>query len=128
MGGRVAAVALSRLEQQGALAGRDVRLNMVAPPLQGFASANFAGMGAAFAPSLRSSVDMGSSSDFQQELEAARLPNVKVRVFGGGADDVASVDDDWKAIARNLAGGREPTVLQGADHMSAVTAAARNLR
>jgi pimeloyl-ACP methyl ester carboxylesterase len=128
MGGRVAAVALSRLEQQGALAGRDVRLNMVAPPLQGFASANFAGMGAVFSSTLRSSIDMGSSSDFQKELEAARLPNVKVRVFGGGADDVANVDDDWTTIARNLAGGRAPTVLEGADHMSAITAAARSLR
>jgi pimeloyl-ACP methyl ester carboxylesterase len=128
MGGRVAAVALSRLEKEGALAGHDVRLNMVAPPLQGFASANFAGMGAMFAPSLRSSVDMGSSSDFQHELEGARLPNVKVRVFGGSADDIAKVDDDWKNIARNLAGGREPTVLLDADHMSAVTAAAKKLR
>jgi pimeloyl-ACP methyl ester carboxylesterase len=128
MGGRVAAVALSRLEKEGALAGHDVRLNMVAPPLQGFASANFAGMGAVFSSTLRSSIDMGSSSDFQKELEAARLPNVKVRVFGGGADDVANVDDDWTTIARNLAGGRAPTVLEGADHMSAITAAARSLR
>jgi predicted dienelactone hydrolase len=71
---------------------------------------------------------MGSSSDFQEELEAARLPNVKVCVFGGSADDTAVVDDDWKQIARNLAGGREPTVLLDADHMSAVTAAAQKLR
>ncbi len=128
MGGRIAAVALGRLEQEGALKGRDVRLNLVAPPLQGFSSANWAGLGAPFSRSLRSSQDMGTRSAFQRELEGVRLPNVRVTVMGGGADQTAVVDGDWQRIARDLAGGREPVILQGATHDSAVDAAARRLR
>ena len=128
MGGRIAAVALGRLEQEGALKGRDVRLNLVAPPLQGFSSANWAGAGAVFSSRLRSSQDMGTKSGFQKELEAVRLPNVRVTVMGGGADQTAVVDQDWQRIARGLAGGREPVILQGATHDSAIDAAAARLR
>jgi pimeloyl-ACP methyl ester carboxylesterase len=128
MGGRVAAVGLARLEATGALKGRDVRLNLVAPPLQGFSSANMAGMGAAFAPSLRSSVDMGTKSDFQAELEGVRFRGVKVQVFGGGADETAVVDADWTRIARQLTGGREPVIMPGATHDSSIGEAARRLR
>jgi pimeloyl-ACP methyl ester carboxylesterase len=128
MGGRVAAVGMARLEQTGALKGRDVTLNLIATPLQGFGSANMAGMGAAFAPSLRSSQDMGTRSAFQRELAGARFNDVKVKVFGGGADEVAKPDARWTQIARNLAGGAEPTILPGATHDSSIAAAAARLR
>lgn len=128
MGGRVAAVGLARLEATGALKGKDVHLNLVATPLQGFASANMAGMGAAFAPSLRSAQDMGTRSAFQRELEGVRFNDVKAKVFGGSADQTATVDARWTHIATNLAGGKAPTILDGATHDSAVDAAARLLR
>lgn len=128
MGGRVAAVGLARLEATGALKGKDVRLNLVATPLQGFASANMAGMGAAFAPGLRSAQDMGTRSAFQRELEGVRFSDVKARVFGGGADETATVDARWTTIATNLGGGKAPTILDGATHDSAVDAAADRLR
>jgi pimeloyl-ACP methyl ester carboxylesterase len=128
MGGRVAAVGLARLEATGALQGRDVRLNLVAPPLQGFSSANMAWMGAAFSSSLRSSMDMGTNSDFQAELEGVRFKDAKVQVFGGAADETAVVDEDWTRIARQLGGGREPVVMPGATHDSSVVEAARRLR
>jgi pimeloyl-ACP methyl ester carboxylesterase len=127
MGGRVAAVGMARLEQTGALKGRDVKLNLIAPPLQGFGSANMAGMGAGLVKSLRSSVDMGTRSDFQKELEGIRFQSVKVHIMGGGADTTAVADDSWKAIARQLS-GREPTILSGADHDGAVAAAAKLLK
>ena len=126
MGGRVAAVALGRLEQQGLLEGRRVELNLVATPLQGFGSANMAWMGAAFSSGLRSARDMGTRSDFQRELEAVRLPSVNVRVLGGGADETAVVNDEWRTIARNLS-GREPEIMAGATHESAIAAAADRL-
>lgn len=128
MGGRVAAVGLARLEAEGALKGRDVRLNLVAPPLQGFSSANMAWMGAAFTSSLRSSMDMGTGSDFQAELEGVRFKDVKVQVFGGGADETAVVDEDWTRIARQLSGGRDPVIMPGATHDSSIGEAARRLR
>jgi pimeloyl-ACP methyl ester carboxylesterase len=129
MGGRVAAVGLARLDKEGALAGKDVRLNLVATPLGGFASANWAGMGAPFASSLKSSQDMGTRSAFQRELESVRFSdNVKVKVFGGGADEIAVMDNRWQHIAKNLAGGAEPTTLPGATHDSAVISAAALLR
>jgi hypothetical protein len=128
MGGRVAAVGLARLEAEGALKGRDVRLNLVAPPLQGFSSANMAWMGAAFTSSLRSSMDMGTGSDFQAELEGVRFKDVKVQVFGGGADETAVVDENWTRIARQLSGGRDPVIMPGATHDSSITEAARRLR
>jgi alpha-beta hydrolase superfamily lysophospholipase len=128
MGGRVAAVGLARLEATGALKDRDVRLNLVAPPLQGFSSANMAWMGAPFSSALRSSMDMGTGSDFQTELEGARFKNVKVQVFGGGADETAVVDEDWTRIARQLSGGRDPVIMPGATHDSSVVEAARRLR
>ena len=126
MGGRVAAVGLGRLEEQGLLKGRKVELNLVATPLQGFGSANMAWMGAPFSSNLRSARDMGSRSGFQRELEAVRLPNVNVRVLGGGADETAVVDDKWREMARNLS-GREPEIMAGATHESAVAAAADRL-
>ncbi len=129
MGGRVAAVGLARLDKEGALKGKDVRLNLVATPLQGFASANWAGMGAPFSSSLKSAQDMGTRSGFQRELEAVRFSDaVKVQVFGGGADEVAVMDNRWQHIARNLAGGAEPTALPGATHDTAVVAAGVLLR
>jgi len=129
MGGRVAAVGLARLDKEGALKGKDVRLNLVATPLQGFSSANWAGMGAPFASSLKSSQDMGTRSAFQRELEGVRFSDdVKVRVFGGTADETAVMDNRWNTIARNLTGGRDPIALEGATHDSAVGAAADRLR
>jgi hypothetical protein len=131
MGGRVATVALARLEQEGALAGKNVSLNLVAPPLQGYGSANGARFGGQMIPALRSSLDMGTTSKFQRELEAARLPHVKVSVLAGTADDTIGMDkpksrEAWTRIARGLA-GKEPTLVEGADHMSILKDAARRL-
>lgn len=128
MGGRVALVALGRLQKEGALNGKKVELNLIAPPLGGYGGANAAGWAPKFAQGIknvRPGVDMGSTSDFQKELEAVRLPNVKVSVFGGSKDETAPVDGRFREIAKNL--GAKMTVVDGADHMSILASVASRL-
>ncbi len=70
----------------------------------------------------------GTRSAFQRELEGVHFSDdVKVRVFGGTADETAVMDNRWMAIARNIS-GQEPAGLDGATHDSAVGAAADKLR
>lgn len=129
MGGRVALVALGRLQQEGALKGKKVELNLIAPPLGGYGSANAAGWAPGFArgiKNVRPGIDMGSNSNFQKELEAVRLPpGVKVSVFGGSNDETAPVDGRFRAIAQGL--GAKVTVVEGADHTSILAAVAPRL-
>lgn len=132
MGSRVAVAALDDLNKKGLLEGRPVEFNMVAPPLGGYASANGARMAPDFLggviKNLRPSKDMGTTSDFQEGLEAARLPdNVKVRVFTAGKDTVVDYDNPhFKTIVDNLRAQVIP--LPEADHVNAVDGAARWLQ
>ncbi len=130
MGGRVALVALGRLEKEGALKGKKVELNLVAPPLGGYGSANTA----RWAPkpvrglikNVQPGIDMGTNSAFQKELEGVRLPSsVKVKVFGGTNDETAPVDARFREIAQNL--GAKVTVVDGADHTSILSRVAGSL-
>jgi hypothetical protein len=132
MGSRVALAALDDLNKKGLLKGREVEFNMVAPPLGGYASANFAVTAPDFIAggikNLRPSKDMGTNSAFQEKLEAARLPdNVKVRIFTAGHDTVVDYDNPhFKTIVGNL---RAPVIaLPDADHVNSVEAAARWLK
>ena len=122
-GARMAAVALGRLEKAGALEGRDVRLNLVAPVLRGSVSSNAAAVVTWLDRRLQCEVDMGSLSNYQSELASTRLRTVKAQVYGGADDQVAPVGDAWKQLARDLT-GREPIVLPGVTHEAAIAAAA----
>lgn len=129
MGSRVAVVGLDRMRKDGSLKGRDVTLNLVAPPLAGFKSANSIPDAATkLMPSLKSSVDMGSSSAFQREIENAKLDGVTVRVYGGTADKVAVPDAKWRAIAEQLTGDPRRVAVLPANHDSLVDVAAADLR
>jgi len=122
-GARMAAVALGRLEKAGALEGRDVRLNLVAPVLRGSTSANAAALVSWLDRRMQSEIDMGSLSKFQSELDSIRLRTVKAQVYGGAEDATAITNEAWTQLARNLT-GREPIVLPGVNHETAVAAAA----
>jgi pimeloyl-ACP methyl ester carboxylesterase len=127
MGGRVAVVALDQLRSEGALRGKDVRLNLIAPPLTGSRAANsMPSFVPQMVPSLRSSKDMGSASAFQKKVENANLDGVRVHVYGGAHDKVAPPNDAWRSIARRLvgdAGDRAISVVR-ADHNGIVDAVA----
>ena len=84
-------------------------------------------------PSLRSSLDMGSSSAFQKELDAARLPGVKVRVIAGADDKTLGLQKPEERArfierATSLANGRAPELVPGLGHSSILDEAARRLR
>lgn len=131
MGSRIALVALSRLAQDGALEGRRVSLELVAPPLGGYASANLARFGADLlggVKNLRPSFDMGTTSGFQRELDALSLPaDLRVRVFLASNDFLVDGRDPrlWRSVARLRA---EVVCLPETTHVSVVGAAANWLR
>ena len=107
LGARVALGAIDRLANANQLHG-SVSLDLIAPPLAGIKAAD----GAARAPDVfrcafsgvAPGVDMGPESDFQEYLEGIRLPDeVRVRVFIGESDDIASYDDPrFLRIVENL--------------------------
>ncbi|MBM4379294.1 MAG: hypothetical protein FJ086_08335 [Deltaproteobacteria bacterium] len=69
----MAAVVLGRLEKAGALEGREVRLNLVAPALRGSISSNAAAVVTWLDRRLPCEVDMGSLSRYRSELASTRL-------------------------------------------------------
>jgi pimeloyl-ACP methyl ester carboxylesterase len=129
MGSRISLAAMDDLAKSGKLKGHKVELNLVAPPLGGFDSANNLSKLPRLADrvfkNIRPSRDMGSASDFQKQLESVKLPeNVKVRVFTGGKDDVVDASmPGFKRIVDNL--GAQVVNFPDADHSSTVDAAAR---
>lgn len=131
MGSRVALAALDHLNRQGKLT-MPVTLRMVAPTLGGYSSANFATLAPDFIGKLIAGVqpgkDMGSTSQFQRDLEEIRLPeNVAVIVFTAGRDEVVEPRGErFDRIIENL--GARVVHLPDADHMSAIEQAAQHLR
>src|SRR5262249_22528251 len=88
MGGRVALGALARLLAMGTLK-RHIELNLIAVPLAGVRSANFARLLPRFLPFVRPLVGVAPSSAYQQMIEHLQLPgNVDVNVFVGDRDSV----------------------------------------
>lgn len=130
-GARIALGAMDILSKDGSLAGRDVKLNLITPPLQGLWRGAFAqtappGVGA-IAPTVRPGKDMSPIGGYQRMLDGITLPpNVKTEIFV--ADRAARdgfVDPDharFRAIAERL--GARVHELPNTDHMSAVAGAA----
>lgn len=109
MGSRIALGALEQLNRQGRLSGRPIQLDLLAPPLGGFASADlarldFTGALSSMIPGIRPGYDMGSTSAFQERLESLRLPpNVSTRIFLGGRDRLIDPNTSgFQRIAANL--------------------------
>lgn len=136
MGTRVALMGLDQLAKEGKLDGRKVELNMVSPPLQGFDSANYAKLAPGFLGKAIKNVepgkDMGSSSPFQKDLEAVRLPaNVKVRVLYSSRDEVVDTKDPkFSQLAKQLGAQVVPLNVDPSldGHTGAVVAAAQWLK
>jgi hypothetical protein len=122
MGCRIILGALAILKDEGALSGRAIDVNLVAPCLAGYDSADWA----IFAmpvlenliPNTQPGKDMGTHSSFQKMLAGLTLPeNVKVRVFSAGQDTVVDVDAPaFKAMVKSL--GAQPIFFPDANHMS----------
>lgn len=127
MGGRIALAAVETLDRKGLLRGHAVELNLVATPINGIGAAGIAEY--AIPPfteikNVKPGMDMGEHSAFQRSLNDITLPpNVHVRVFTGGKDDVVNRNEDFKALSNKL--GAETVHFPDADHDSAVGAAAR---
>jgi hypothetical protein len=131
MGARIVLVALERLGREGALAGRDLDVALVAPPLGGYRTADLARLTPwplSRLKNVQPGIDMGRDSQFQSRLQALSLPeNARVRVFLATNDRIVDPGDRrlWQVVARV----RGKTVwLPGATHESAVGAAADWLR
>lgn len=131
MSSRVMPIVLDNLAKQGKL-DMPVTFSMVAPPLGGFTSANFARLAPEFIgqyiPGVEIGKDMGTSSEFQQQLESIKLPgNVKVTIYTGGKDKIVDPTlDGFTKIVENL----KATVvnLENADHMTAIDQALMAMR
>ncbi len=131
MGSRVVLVALERIGREGVLDGRAVDVALVAPPLGGYESANFARITPwplSRIKNVRPAIDMGRGSRFQRRLQTLSLPeNVRVRVFLATNDRTVDAGDRrlWQVVARVRG---ESVWLPGATHESAVAVAAGWLR
>lgn len=123
MGGRISVAALSELQARGQLTS-PVQLDLVAPPLGGFASGNWAGLAPGFLGSviggLRPGEDMGTRSSFQKALETTTLPShVQTRIFVGDQDEI--VDSTMPGFTRTAESLRAPVVhFPHATHDSAI--------
>ncbi|MCK6552849.1 hypothetical protein L6R52_43900, partial [Myxococcota bacterium] len=126
MGGRVVLAALDQLAREGRLGARAISLNLIAPPLGGYTAANAARwapsfLGGAF-DGLRPGIDMGTSSSFQERLEALALPpNVHTTIWVAERDTI--VDPSMAGFAQIRARlGAETRVVPGATHDSIIDA------
>jgi pimeloyl-ACP methyl ester carboxylesterase len=98
LGGRVAVMSLGMLAKDGKLDGRDVKVNLLAPYVNGNGPADLSWLTPPGIDKLiRNDVpakDIGTDSHFQHELEKVKLPpTVSVTVFTGGKDVRVPPDD-----------------------------------
>lgn len=125
MGARFSVKALADL---GVQAGT-VQLNMLTPPLAGFPLANTAQLVprplARLFPGTMPGYDMGSSSDYQAELERTTLPaNIQTRIFYGQADTLIDYTQPaFRAVEQNLRASVH--YVPGGSHMGVIEAVAR---
>ncbi len=133
-GARITLGAMDILSKDGSLKDRDVRLNLITPPLQGLGRGTFAQLAppgaGAIIPTVRPGKDMSPIGGYQRMLEGMDLPpNVQTRVFvADPASKDGFVNPDharFQRVADRLDAKVE--VATGADHMTAVPATARRL-
>lgn len=123
-----ARISLKALSEMGVRAGA-VQLNMLTPPLGGFALANTAQLVprplARLFPGTLPGYDMGSSSDFQAELERTTLPgNIKTRIFYGQRDELIDYTRPvFHQVQQNLRASVH--YVPDADHMQVIDEVAR---
>jgi hypothetical protein len=131
MSSRVMPIVLDNLAKMGKL-DMPVTFNMVAPPLGGFTGANFAKFApelfGQYIPGVEPGKDMGTSSEFQQQLESIKLPgNVKVTIYTGGKDEIVDPNlDGFKTTVKQL--GATVVNFENADHMTALDEALMAMR
>jgi pimeloyl-ACP methyl ester carboxylesterase len=128
MGARIALIAISMLEKSHLLAGRSVRLNLIAPHLAGDYYANWSRWSTWPFQNIRGvrpALDMGTKCRFQSLINSLRFgDNVQVRVFTAGQDDVIhSENSAYRAIMTNLKA--QVIHFPDADHASILNTAAQ---
>lgn len=123
-----ARISLKALSEMGVRAGA-VQLNMLTPPLGGFALANTAQLVprplARLFPGTLPGYDMGSSSDFQADLERTTLPgNIKTRIFYGQRDELIDYTRPvFHQVQQNLRASVH--YVPDADHLQVIDEVAR---
>lgn len=121
MGARMVLVALGRMQKFNLLDGHEVLFNMIAPTLSGFKTANSALRAPAVAQkiikNLRPSMDMGTQSLFQKELNNVKVPsNVNSKIFVAENDVTAPLDTKSFMISNQLKA--QLRVVEGVNHSS----------
>lgn len=121
MGARMALVALGRLQKEIELADHEVIFNMIAPTLSGYKSANSAirvpAMAQKLVKNLRPSMDMGTKSLFQKELNKVRIQaHAILKVYYAENDVTAPLDAKSLLISNKLNANLQ--VIEGVDHSS----------
>lgn len=119
MGTRVTLAALQLLHDAGSLEGREITVNLIAPPLTEFRATKRSRL----TPprSLRPKEDLESSSISQEDISQIELPPcVKVRVFLGGEDNIVSPEyarqDAFQQLVQRL--NAEVIRFPKANHMT----------
>ena len=129
MGTRVMLLALQLLHEVGSLEGRNVTVNLIAPPLTEFRSAKKARLTPPGASRLEE--DLESSFISQEEISQIQLPNnVKVRVFLGGKDNIVSPEYVRQEAFQQLLQRLNAEVVQfpNANHMTVLHETTRWLK
>lgn len=125
MGARMALVALGRMQKGLLLTGHEVVFNMIAPTLSGYKSANSAIRAPLSAQklikNLRPSMDMGTKSLFQKELDRVRIEApADLKIYYAENDVTAPLDAKSLLISNKLNANLQ--VVEGADHSSILRA------
>lgn len=107
MGARMVLVALGRLQKNNSFLDNRIIFNLIAPPLSGYESANSAIRAPAIAQklikNLRPSMDMGTQSLFQKELDIVRLKsNFSLKIFFAEDDKTAPLDAKSYILSQKL--------------------------
>ena len=124
MGGRIVLGALARMASEAALM-RPIQINLIAVPLAGVESANWARVLPPFLPWVRAWRGLASRAGYQRSLDRLELPvGVDVNVYAGGRDHVFRHSTaQYRALVERLRGRLH--VFPGATHMSTVDEVAR---
>lgn len=130
MGGRIAVAAVARMA--ATMDPGPIELNLIAVPLAGYESANWARLSPAplrgLIPVTRPGLDMGTRSGFQRALDRVVLPeSVRTTIYVAGRDEVVEGGDAHPLhVVRNL---RARVVhLEHEDHVSVVAKVAELLQ
>ncbi|MCK5535344.1 hypothetical protein KAJ27_17305 [bacterium] len=103
LGGRIALGALNYLMQRRVLSKTKFDVNLMAPPIDGFVSANISKIFPGKIKMSKPLKDLGSKSKYQKMLAKLKLPsNVRLVIYSGGKDKIVPADRKFFKMVRTL--------------------------